>query len=281
MDFEDLKGLFPLLIFILTIVIDKSSRRKRKKERGHFPPLPDIEQPESDAQQQQTTGGGQGQQVRLGQEAAEQGAEGGQRPLHHQHRQGGGHHADPQRGREGQRGETVQDRLQDELVGTLAQTVGQRTQNGQRADDEQQGGGDVALDETFPRAQVGLSRRYGVLEKTRTPIHNSHPCPQPCSPYSIYLSFPTAHLPRSPESTSVVLRSARFSCGLSNEPPAKNAQLSSYEQPRRRPRQDERKSRLLLVLSLRENLYFLTQTSNANSCCSIFDFDECDFIFKL
>ena len=46
MDFEDLKGLFPLLIFILTIVIDKSSRRKRKKERGHFPPLPDIEQPQ-------------------------------------------------------------------------------------------------------------------------------------------------------------------------------------------------------------------------------------------
>lgn len=46
MDFEDLKGLFPLLIFILTIVIDKSSRRKRKKERGHFPPLPDIERPQ-------------------------------------------------------------------------------------------------------------------------------------------------------------------------------------------------------------------------------------------
>lgn len=51
MDFEDLKGLFPLLIFILTIVIDKSSRRKRKKERGHFPPLPDIEkQQEADPQ---------------------------------------------------------------------------------------------------------------------------------------------------------------------------------------------------------------------------------------
>lgn len=43
MDFEDLKGLIPILIFILTIVIDKSSRRKRKKERGHFPPLPDMD----------------------------------------------------------------------------------------------------------------------------------------------------------------------------------------------------------------------------------------------
>ena len=51
MDFEDLKGLFPLLIFILTIVIDKSSRRKRKKERGHFPPLPDIEQPQEEKPQ--------------------------------------------------------------------------------------------------------------------------------------------------------------------------------------------------------------------------------------
>lgn len=43
MDFEDLKGFIPILIFILTIVIDKSSRRKRKKERGHFPPLPDMD----------------------------------------------------------------------------------------------------------------------------------------------------------------------------------------------------------------------------------------------
>ena len=40
---EDFMGLFPLLVFIITIVIDKSSRRKRKAKRGHFPPLPDIE----------------------------------------------------------------------------------------------------------------------------------------------------------------------------------------------------------------------------------------------
>ena len=36
---EDFMGLFPLLVFIITIVIDKSSRRKRKAKRGIMEPI--------------------------------------------------------------------------------------------------------------------------------------------------------------------------------------------------------------------------------------------------
>lgn len=42
MDLDNLMSFLPLLIFILTIVIDKSYHRKKKKKRGHFPPLPDM-----------------------------------------------------------------------------------------------------------------------------------------------------------------------------------------------------------------------------------------------
>lgn len=44
MNIDDLLGFLPMLIFILAIVIDKSQRRKRRRERGHFPPLPDVEE---------------------------------------------------------------------------------------------------------------------------------------------------------------------------------------------------------------------------------------------
>lgn len=43
MDLDNLMGFLPLLIFVLTIVIDKSQRRKRRNNRGHFPPLPDVD----------------------------------------------------------------------------------------------------------------------------------------------------------------------------------------------------------------------------------------------
>lgn len=43
MDLDELLGFLPILIFILTIVIDKSQRRKRRNNRGHFPPLPDVD----------------------------------------------------------------------------------------------------------------------------------------------------------------------------------------------------------------------------------------------
>ncbi len=48
MNMEDLFSFLPMLVFILMIVLDKSSRGKRKKQRGHFPPLPDIEMPRRD-----------------------------------------------------------------------------------------------------------------------------------------------------------------------------------------------------------------------------------------
>ncbi len=48
MNMEDLFSFLPMLVFILMIVLDKSSRGKRKKQRGHFPPLPDIKIPRRD-----------------------------------------------------------------------------------------------------------------------------------------------------------------------------------------------------------------------------------------
>ncbi len=44
MDFENISRFFPILIFALIVFIDKSQKKNRKK-RGHFPPLPDMEQP--------------------------------------------------------------------------------------------------------------------------------------------------------------------------------------------------------------------------------------------
>ena len=36
-------GFLPLLIFVITVVIDKSNRKKRRNRTGHFPPLPDMD----------------------------------------------------------------------------------------------------------------------------------------------------------------------------------------------------------------------------------------------
>ena len=43
MDFENFMGFLPLLIFVITVVIDKSNRKKRRTRTGHFPPLPDMD----------------------------------------------------------------------------------------------------------------------------------------------------------------------------------------------------------------------------------------------
>ena len=43
MDFENFMGFLPLLIFVITVVIDKSNRKKRRNRTGHFPPLPDMD----------------------------------------------------------------------------------------------------------------------------------------------------------------------------------------------------------------------------------------------
>ena len=36
MDFENFMGFLPLLIFVITVVIDKSNRKKRRNRTGHF-----------------------------------------------------------------------------------------------------------------------------------------------------------------------------------------------------------------------------------------------------
>lgn len=43
MDFENFMGFLPLLIFVITVVIDKSNRKKHRNRTGHFPPLPDMD----------------------------------------------------------------------------------------------------------------------------------------------------------------------------------------------------------------------------------------------
>src|SRR5918998_1160290 len=65
-----------------------------------------------------------------------------------------GHHPDPERGCEGDRCETVEGGFQQQLVRSQTQPVCQGAENGQRADTEDQGRGDEAVDEAGAIAAV-------------------------------------------------------------------------------------------------------------------------------
>lgn len=56
MDFENFMGFLPLLIFVITVVIDKSNRKKRRNRTGHFPPLPDMDSSRENRETYDVTG---------------------------------------------------------------------------------------------------------------------------------------------------------------------------------------------------------------------------------
>lgn len=62
MDFENFMGFLPLLIFVITVVIDKSNRKKRRNKTGHFPPLPDMDSSRENRETYDVTGTQQSQQ---------------------------------------------------------------------------------------------------------------------------------------------------------------------------------------------------------------------------
>lgn len=62
MDFENFMGFLPLLIFVITVVIDKSNRKKRRNKTGHFPPLPDMDSSRENRETYDITGTQQSQQ---------------------------------------------------------------------------------------------------------------------------------------------------------------------------------------------------------------------------
>lgn len=61
MDFENFMGFLPLLIFVITVVIDKSNRKKRRNRTGHFPPLPDMDSSRENSETYDVTGTQQSQ----------------------------------------------------------------------------------------------------------------------------------------------------------------------------------------------------------------------------
>lgn len=61
MDFENFMGFLPLLIFVITVVIDKSNRKKRRNRTGHFPPLPDMDSSRENRETYDITGTQQSQ----------------------------------------------------------------------------------------------------------------------------------------------------------------------------------------------------------------------------
>lgn len=61
MDFENFMGFLPLLIFVITVVIDKSNRKKRRNRTGHFPPLPDMDSSQENRETYDATGTQQSQ----------------------------------------------------------------------------------------------------------------------------------------------------------------------------------------------------------------------------
>lgn len=62
MDFENFMGFLPLLIFVITVVIDKSNRKKRRNRTGHFPPLLDMDSSRESRETYDITGTQQSQQ---------------------------------------------------------------------------------------------------------------------------------------------------------------------------------------------------------------------------
>ena len=61
MDFENFMGFLPLLIFVITVVIDKSNHKKRRNRTGHFPPLPDMDSSRENRETYDVTGKQQSQ----------------------------------------------------------------------------------------------------------------------------------------------------------------------------------------------------------------------------
>ena len=88
---------------------------------------------------------------------AEHQAHAGEAALDHEHRDRAGTDA-PAEGRgERDRGEAVQGRLEEELVGAEPEAVVERAEDGQRAGAEHQRGHDEALDEAVPLGRPGVT----------------------------------------------------------------------------------------------------------------------------
>ena len=108
--------------------------------------------------EQEAAGGRQGRDVGVGHERSPSSTPNErERPLHDGHRHRREHDADPEARGERHRGEPVEHRLERELVDAPAEPVVERAEDGQRADAEQQGCREPALDEALPGRVVGPS----------------------------------------------------------------------------------------------------------------------------
>lgn len=125
---------------------------QRRQQVSHWYLL-DLQQTKAHAHQKQAAGRRQSGKVSAGEKLSDQRAHYRQRALYDGDRQCRCCDAPPERGSESDGCEPVERGLQDEQVGSVAEPVRQRAENGERAYAEEQGRRDEPLNETLPFAR--------------------------------------------------------------------------------------------------------------------------------
>jgi hypothetical protein len=121
---------------------DQSGCEEEGREEVADGDLLDVQQAQAEGQEDHAAGGREGVDLGGGQDVAGEVADDGPAALDQRDRRRGGEDAPAEGGGEGHGGEAVEDRLDVELVGPEAEAVGDRAEDGERADAEQQRRGD-------------------------------------------------------------------------------------------------------------------------------------------